>query len=463
MPFRVKERILIAVLCVAMTLPFWFAEYPYLIDYPSHLARWHIMLSDSPLLSANYSFEWRLVGNLGTDLLAFALGRLVDIETTGRIITGAIPAIVALGVLLVSRALGRPFAVGAILALLLVYNKAFLLGFLNYSLGVGLALIAFACWIRGARPLVFIPIAFGLWLCHIAAWGAFCVMVFGFELSQCRDPKRMLRRLWPVALPAALLLLGGAGLANPPHELADKLRMWIGAVGFRNFVLSVAVMAAIYSALLIAWREKLPFDSRVGIPALLLGLCTVLMPPGLGGGDLADLRLVPLVLILALLSIGVVGPWSLRLAASVFLMIQIGLITVDWRKQSMETDRALSALAFIKPGETVRVAVIESEDALEQSPYMHIAGYATVRKDAFTNTDFTIPGVHLLRTRNFDFRDPSQVVLLPSGSRTATLDSGKVKLWVLHYKHTATGRGALHLSQSSSLFSNSGTILIKAS
>lgn len=104
-------------------LPFLVARYPQLTDYPSHLARYHVMLDGgrSPILAGYYGFEWHLAGNLGADLLMVPLG--------------------------------RPIGAGSLLAFALIWSPAIGMGFYNFCLSLALALFAFAAWGAGAHRL----------------------------------------------------------------------------------------------------------------------------------------------------------------------------------------------------------------------------------------------------------------------------------------------------------------------
>lgn len=420
------------VLALLSSAPFWVTPYPYLIDYPSHLARFHVMLSSDPALKANYDFHWQLIGNLGTDLLMVPLSPIIGIDNAAFLIAALIAPLTVLGIFDVSRSLGRPNGGGAFLALPLVFAQTFLLGFLNYSLGLALAFFAFAAWIRsdGRKPLIFCLIAWLIWVCHMAAWASLAVMCGGYELSRTRKPAELIKRLLPLALPAIMLLISGARyMPKPVSPWTDKLRIWFGVLGYRNFTLDVFILAVIVSTLLMAARSNLRFDPRVGIPALLFAILTLIVPPGLGGGDLADLRLAPIALILAALSLEWNSPIAWAFVA--LFAIKVTAMASDWREQGADYARSLRALDFIPRGAKVRVVVIESKGARTQSPFEHFTGYAVGIKGALVNSNFAIPGVHLLSVPNDPaFVDPSQLYILPFGQRYTFGRPQDERIWV---------------------------------
>lgn len=421
-----------AAMALLSSAPFWGTKYPNLTDYPSHLARFHVMLGSDPALAANYNFHWRLIGNLGTDLLIVPLSAVIGIDGAAFLIAALIAPLTVLAIFDVSRSLGRPLGVGALLALPLVFAQTFLLGFLNYSLGLSIALFAFGAWIRGdgRQRFAFVLIAWLIWLCHMAAWANLLVMCGGYELSRTWRPKELILRLWPLAFPGIMLVLSSAHYDPQPTALwTDKLRIWIGVLGYRSFALDVATLAVIISTLLIAARSKIRFDARVGIPALLFAVLTLVVPPGLGGGDLADLRLAPIALILAALALEWTSPIAWVFVA--LFAIKVTVIALAWSAQGEDYAHSLRALEKIPRGARVRVVVREEEHGLAQSPYAHFSGYAVGAKSALVNSNFAIPGVHLLSVpREPSFVDPSQIYVLDRG---AILDLSRMQdewIWI---------------------------------
>lgn len=422
----------IVLLSLAATIPFWFAPYPSLTDFPSHLARFHVMLENNPVLARHYDFHWRIVGNLGTDLLMVPLGSWLGVERAGFLIAAMIPALTVAGIVAVGHALRRPFGLGTFMALPLAYASPFLYGFLNYSLGVALSLLAFALWIRSPRPIAFIAIAWLLWLCHMAAWANFAVMVGGYEISQSQNPRVLVRRLWPVALPAIMLLFPAAAYdPQAGKNFSDKFRYWLSVLEYRHFAWDVFAVAAIVTAMIVAWREKIPFDKRVGIPALIFTALVFIIPPGLGGGDLADMRLVPMAMVLGSLAISSSSPW--RWAFLALFAARLVVTTTEWHEQSQIFAQNLHALDHIPRGARVRTYSIETNGALQRSPYTHLSGYAVVRNDALVNSNFAIPGVHLLNVKALNFIDPDQVTV-PSKPLIVTPEDQY--LWVFHNGRT---------------------------
>lgn len=416
----------VVLLALAAALPPLIARYPAMTDFPAHLAAWHVWLEGSrnPVLTAHYAADWHLMPNLGAELLASGLAPLVGVEAAGRIIVIVIPALSALSLLSVEWALRRKTGPGSLLALTTIWSPALLMGFLNFALSLALAGFAFAGWIllegQRWRPLLYLLIAPLVWLCHLAGWGVLGVLVFGYEWQRAGLLRAVLRTtpLWPPALGLLAGGTGGAGLAiYGDGVMLDKLSNWI--MGMRDQVqgLDMLTVAALAAAPLIALRARRA-DGRVGRAALILALLTFVMPRFLGGGDFADYRLVPVALAFGCLAIDLPASRTLMLIALIPFLIRLGVTTAAWERHSRETATVLEAVDHIPRGAIVAGAYAEDAQEWAQPVNGHVFAYATVRRDALTNSDFAITGVHLLRHRDGDdsFTDPSQRLLLPTGT-----------------------------------------------
>jgi hypothetical protein len=158
-------------------MPFLIAKTPQLTDYPSHLARYYIMLDGghNPFLARYYDFKWSLTGNLGADLLIWPLAKLFGLEAGGRVLGLIIPPLTGLGIIAVEWVLRRRIGLGAMLAFAFIWSPAMGMGFYNFCLSLALALLSFALWVKlegwPRRWALYIPIGLTLWSCHASGWG----------------------------------------------------------------------------------------------------------------------------------------------------------------------------------------------------------------------------------------------------------------------------------------------------
>lgn len=411
-------------LSVLAALPFAFAVRPQQADFAAHLARYHVMLNqaESPFLSRYYDFQWALTGNIGVDLLMVPLGRLLGADSAAWLIAALLPVLTGLSIVSVEWALRRQVGPGGLLAFVFIWSAPMLMGFANFTLAIALALLAFALWVRLEgwrwRPALFTVIGVAVWLCHIAGWGVLGLLVFSYEWHRHRGPAAFLKP-WPLFLPFGLIALGGgaAGTLNYGEKVASyKLSMWLKALAAHDLALDIASFIAVASVLLVAMLGR-RLDGRVAWAALAVSACTIILPRHFGGGDLADLRLVPVAMLLGCLAISVQAPrWVLYLAPALFV-VRLAVTTAEWKEDSARLEMALAGLEHIPAGARVAGAVALYPARWGADPLAHAPSYATVYRDALVNSHFAIAGIHMLRLREGGarFADPSQAIFAAPG------------------------------------------------
>jgi hypothetical protein len=412
----------IVLLCLAAGLPGLLARYPQMTDYPAHLARWHIMIDGgaTPELARYYAFKWAWSGNLGVDILIRPLASLVGLETAGRLFVIVIPMLIAGGLFAVEWTLRRRIGVGALLAMATVWSPALLMGFLNFELALAGALWAFVLWVRMAgsrwRAPLFVPIGVLVWLAHQSGWGVLGVMVFGYEFSRqdrWQDWWRAALATWPLWLPFLPTLLASqqahGSFDYGRRPLKVKWAFWREALRDRVRYIDYATTILLLAAPLLAlWRRRL--DARLGWAGLICLLLSLIVPRHLGGGDLADLRLIAVGLMLLALAIDWRPRWGLMWLALFPFALRIVITSAVWTVHSANVGAMMKALPLIPRGAKVAVAVREEVGLWAQPLYGHLGCYATVRRDALVNNHFAIPGVHMLTLTPAAWKwvDPSQ-------------------------------------------------------
>jgi hypothetical protein len=245
-----REALWLAVsLALLSCLPVLVAARPQMTDFPSHLARYHVMLDGgaSEWLQRYYGFTWRWSGNLGADLLIWPLAKLFGLEGAARLIAGIIPPLTGLSMIAVEWTLRRRIGVGTMLAFATIWSPALVIGFLNFSMAFAFALLAFALWVKLEnwrwRWLVMIPAAWLVWLCHLAGWGVLGVLVFGYDWNRQRSLKAVFAP-WPLVFPGLTLLVGAGGplglLANAENVARFKQLIWRMALRDRDWTLDAS-------------------------------------------------------------------------------------------------------------------------------------------------------------------------------------------------------------------------------
>lgn len=420
-------------LAVLASLPVMAAWAPQMTDYPSHLAGYKVMLDHGhdPFLTLYYKFRWEWTGNLGVELLMVPLTPIFGLERAGRLIVLLIPVLTGLGIIAVSWTLRRRVGLGAILAFSTIWSPSLLMGFLNWSLSLALALFAFALWVRLEekrwRDFLFVPIGFVVWLCHVSGWGVLGVMVFGYEWHRRKDWTAFLAP-WPLTFPALPMLVGmGANAKVGYGRLVIEYKWAIFYKALRSHVewFDIASVSAI--ALVLAYGMfTRRMDGRLGWAALLLFGLTLVVPRNIFGGDYADYRLSTTAFMVACLALNWRVPrWALALAAALFIA-RIGVVTANWYEDGQVSHHMVEALQHVPEGGKVATAVAIPRSQWEFGPFEHLGSYAVVRRSAMENSNFALPDVHMLSMRDgsFRFNDPTHRILY---SRNQKIDLRKFR------------------------------------
>jgi hypothetical protein len=413
-----------AALILSVTLPLWFTSIPPLIDLLTHMARYRVQidLAHDPLLQRNWAFHWALIGNLGVDLLVWPLARLIGLERAVWCIITAIPALLAWGMLRSARAVHGRIPGTALAALPFTLAYPFQFGFVNFWLGIAFAFHAFAFWPRTAgwrHWLIFVPVGLALWTCHAFAWGVLGALVGSWELAEglMRRPFRPVRMIGTVIARCAPLLPGLIPMLLWRHgvdmatfgwfDWESKLIWFTEMLHDQSRQLDVLSLVAIQCVLIgivlcaLVRDRRLPIDPHLGIATITLMLLYILMPNQLFGSGYADMRMAPLVAMVAILAIapppGVADKIG-ALAAVALLAIRLPVSASGYAAYDRDFTSHLRALDHIAPGSKVVALVSSTCDQPWREPRLqHLASLAVVRRDAFVNTHWKVAGAELLQ------------------------------------------------------------------
>jgi hypothetical protein len=430
--------VLAAMLLAAV--PLLWPTVPPLTDLPGHIGRYRVMLGDAPELERYYGFQWRLVGNLGVDLLVAGLGSWIGLEPAVKIVVIAIPMMTTGAILWVSRELHGRVSPFALFALPLAYSYPFHYGFVNFCLAMALALAAWALWLRmgrlgqrRARALLFIAIGLIVWTAHIMGWAMLCLFVFGGEWARARvGGARFVDGLMkasiaclPLAPPMLALLLwrsgGDAAATEQFFNLVAKFKGLATVLCDRWLVFDMASLVLICLLIHAGVRGRGgSMDPAAAAAAGLAGLAFLLLPFALLGSAYADLRLLPFAMIVALA--GIVPSAGNRrmtadriaLAGLAFFLIRTAATGASFVLYDREWDRELAAIDSIPRG--ARVLALVGDTCTQHwtsTRQIHIPALAVARRAAFTNDQWRMEGAPLLTVRlsgagYFAF-DPSQI------------------------------------------------------
>lgn len=425
-------------------LPVLMAQVPPLTDLPGHMARYRVELEigQSPALQSFYGFDWALIGNLGVDLLVIPLAALVGLEPAVKVIVLAIPMLTATGFLLVAREVHGRVPPTAFFAVPFAYNYAFHFGFVNFCLSMALALLAFALWLRlgrlealKLRALLFIPLSVLLWVVHAFGWGTLGVLGFSAELIRQRDKGvGWLRSGWRAGIqalsltpPFLLMLMWRSG--NVAGRTTDWFN-WDAKYQWLVMVLrdrwetfdQLSLVLCLFVVTFGAVTPRLGLSRHLSATAIFLGIVFVLLPRIVLGSAYADMRLAPFIVAVAILAVRLRPETSGRLAAALavgglaFFLVRTGGTAASFALYDQSYRKNLAALDHLPTG--ARLVSFVGRDC--SPPWFtnrleHLPGMAVVRRRAFSNDQWVMPGAQLISV-HYDaplrfVRDPGQIVV----------------------------------------------------
>jgi hypothetical protein len=302
------------------------------------------------------------------------------------------------------------------LAFLLLYNRILLWGFVNFLFGIGLTLVVLTLWIRLREGPAWRRLAVGaigaaaIYLSHLFAFGAYAIVIAGYEIARASRQgilwtRRGLAELAISAtqflVPLALLAhgTGGTGGGIGWGQILRKIDLFFNVFDNYSRVFDVACFVALLA--LLSWgavRRSLRIAPALALPLILLLLAQLAMPNRLFGGAGVDHRM-PLVLALLLAAGGdaaLRSPRQKLIAGAVALLfvVRIGVVTSVWLADDRIYHPIVAALAELPRGSRLAVGLPPNSVNLapRKPPVTHLANLAIVEADAFVPLLFDFTG-----------------------------------------------------------------------
>lgn len=413
-------------LVLLCALPLVWPTVPPLADLPAHMGRYRVQLDlgRDPALQQFFAFEWRLIANLGVDLLIIPLEPLLGLENAVKLVALALPPLTAAGWLAMAREVHGRMPPTAPLALPFAYGFPFHFGFTNFVFSMALAMLAFALWLRLARArrlawraAIFAPLSVVIWVAHAYGWAVLCVLAFAAEIVRQRTagtgwtkavPRACIGCL-PLAPPLLLMLIWRSGSVQTDtgdwFNWEIKLAHFLMVLRDRWAALDQASLWIALLALAVAARHpKIRFSPVLALAAAMLAALYLMLPRVLLGSAYADMRLAPYMLAIALLAIGFAGAPRRRalhliaIGSLLFFVVRIGANTVSFWLYDQRHDRELAAVDHIARGSRV-VAFVgrECQEDWRVQRLDHLPSMALVRRNAFVNDQYDMAGAQLLK------------------------------------------------------------------
>jgi len=438
-----EQRWFLALVVFATMIPLLYPPVPPLVDLLGHMGRYRVELDldHSPWLREYYDYHWAAIGNLGVDLLIIPLGRLFGLETAVKLIVLAIPPMTAIGMLWCAREVHGRVPPTAFFALPFIYGFPFLFGFVNYTLSVALAFLAFGLWLRlgrlertTLRSWLFLPISLIVFFCHTYGWGLMGLMCFSADAVRLHDRGRTWWRAGieaalhtsVMALPLLIMLIWRGethgGSTSDWFNWKIKWR-WIYAALRDRWKLfdiwSLVVPAIVF--LFAIFSRKMTFSRNLAFSAIVLAISFAILPRIIFGSAYADMRLVPYLMAVGVLAIRFRGAPDrttaqvLAVIGLLFFATRTAANTVSLAIAADDQSAKLKAIDLMPRG--ARVISLVGMPCKEYWPMLrngHLGAMVVVRREGFANDQWVIEGVNLLdlkyKKAGYYAADPSQLV-----------------------------------------------------
>jgi hypothetical protein len=370
----------VVLLSVALLGPLLIADVPPLLDYPNHLARFVLLAfgPEDPVLGSMATPHWAIIPNLAADVIGPMLLRVLPVHFAGRCMLGGILLLNLAGVLTLHRALFGRRSFWPLGAGLVSYNSTFLLGFLNWQISSGLAMLFAAAWLgwRERRPTATIVGAAAasvvLFFCHLMGLVFFLVLIGSAEVHAMRNCRTALVRsalLLPVLLgPLHLWLLTALRAERAAGDWMDRPAKLVQVVSpFINYYFALDVMTAafVYGGVAVGVAAGWLVLAPRAIPAVAaLAMLYVGLPFDLMGVSFVDTRIV---IMLGFLLFAAVDPVWTRSASTEPAANRLPSLPSSPRKRGPgcslgarfrgddDERRRLAILAWIDPARVGRV------------------------------------------------------------------------------------------------------------
>jgi hypothetical protein len=422
----------IAVLCLAV--PIALARVPPILDYSNHLARMWLLAGgvDRPPMSHIYTVDWNATHtNIFIDLAAASLGRLIPIFTLGRLLVLLALVGPPLGAIALHRSLVGRFHWWQAAFPLLAFSQTMLAGFLNFQIGLGLALGAAAAdrWLnrRGLAAALLGRAAFGaaLYCAHAFALFFYVVLLISLEIGPVLQPLLNPPALWrklgrgllaavAACAPAPLMTLGAQSVPAThaiiwPDTMLERVKAAAAALTSYNLKLDALFALALLIPILAA---ALRFG-RVHFALFMTGAALLtfafLSPASVAGTWWIAPRFSVMAMLLLACSarpdLPKIPAGALAAGLALCVAAKSAWIGDIWFQRQSDVRSVEQALTAVPAGAAILVA--QNVNGMREEPvgrqtlmgagYWHFTALATPERQAFVPTLFAAAGMQPLR------------------------------------------------------------------
>ena len=421
-------------LSMVLIAPLWIVSALPLQDYPSHMARMHILvnLDSEPTLQHIYQTSWEIIPNLAMDLIVPVLASAMSLVVAGKVFVSVIIMMWVLGPVALHYALFGRVGYWVLFSSFFAYNQSLVFGFTNFSFGAGFLFLVLAAWVRWrsdslsiARFLAFSALATVLFFCHFIAFAIYGLVVVSYELGRAyqdgglRDIRLLIKRMCIVsaqfAIPLSIFLFFSptTDVLVPTSGIywggiEGRLAAARSIIWFDNGMfdyLAFAFIACIVAYALIT--DSLGFDKPFLCSLAVLSIAALFMPTGLDVPGLRHIRIPPV--LAALFFAGTrwkaqpanrIVPLVIAVGLAIFLSRTVSTV-VRWHALDEQIAEFREAVSTVDEGASLFLVTAGATGhefrRAGGGSLLHMAAYATIDRSAFVPTVFADPGVQPIR------------------------------------------------------------------
>ena len=372
-----------------------------------------------------YQPRWALIPNLGGDLVLISLLQFLPPLAAGQTLLILVLASMVGGVIIYARVAFARWTAWSFASPVAAYGGLFLMGFINFCLATGLALMVAAAWTaqRQVRPkLAIASAATGVtvvWFCHIAGALLCMMLIIAREVTSFTEQRPAIsnpREVWGRLLGLTLVFLPTIFLYFVADISAAKtsarwdwdlklLRALMPVAGHYPLVDSVVALGLTATLVVSALVRRLEIDKAAVAVAVVCLLIYVAAPFVAMSGAWLDVRFVAMAWLLLFACLaprfeGVTG----RLAIAVtfgLLALKLGSIGLAWSRAQPEIAQVRAVLACVPSLSRVLVARTQGSSNAPRhrklafvgtAVYSHLGALALIDRGAFWPSMFTKKG-----------------------------------------------------------------------
>lgn len=443
----------LAALSVILLAPLLVTDVPPVLDYPNHLARLVLLAagSEDKVLGPIFTPDWTIIPNLGGDVIGLMLLHLLPVHVAGRCLLGGLLLLNLAGLLALHRAYFQRRSFWPLGSGLVAYNCTFLLGFLNWQISNGLAMLAASGWLiwRERCPIVTFVGAMAaavlLFFCHLIGLVFFLILVGSAELRAIRGLRDALIRCAGLSavLVGPIILAALATVHNAPwgpHWPRLDVKLVNAASPFINYVFPLDMISAllVYGGIALGlaagWLIVAP---RAVAAVVILPVAYFALPFDLMSGSFLDMRFAVMFGFLLFAAVDP-APISARnmairrmitncradrivaIGCTLLFVVRMATLANAWAGQRHDIAELRAVIAAVPPGAKVFFTNVPQEEA----PAYWDAAPRSRRLSNGLRADYHLPALLLIERGAFWpvlFANPAQqpIRLRPAYARLA--------------------------------------------